>query len=310
MYCMSCGQPVANDAKACLRCGAAVPGREATPIYAGFWRRVAAYVLDSLVLLIPGLAIEFALGKQRAAAFVASIAMWWIYKAALESGARQATLGKRAMGIKVTDLHGERVSFLRASGRYLATLLSYVTLFIGFAAAGFTPRRQCFHDMAAGCLVVRASAEPDQVESGSGTMPMTAGVWIVAIVFALGIPGLGVLAAVAVPAYQDYVVRSKIAEAIGEGARLKPRAAEDFRAYDPAAGREEDREVPATSKYVARLLERRASSQVVIVLDASKFNTTSIASGSAIQLTQQRDGSWACSADGVPDRYLPASCRR
>src|SRR5215475_10348298 len=134
-------------------------------IYAGFWRRVAAYVLDSLVLLIPGFGIEFALGQRPVAGLVASVALWWIYKAAMESGSRQATLGKQAMGIKVTDLQGEPVSFLRASGRYFATILSYITLFLGFAAAGFTPRRQCFHDMAAGCLVVRATAEPEEIES-------------------------------------------------------------------------------------------------------------------------------------------------
>jgi uncharacterized RDD family membrane protein YckC len=78
----------------------------------------------------------------------------WLYFAYQESSPAQATIGKRALGIKVTDLEGNRISFGRATGRYFAKYLSAITLFIGFLLAAFTARKQALHDMIAGTLVV------------------------------------------------------------------------------------------------------------------------------------------------------------
>jgi uncharacterized RDD family membrane protein YckC len=58
------------------------------------------------------------------------------------------------MGIYVTGLDGQRISFLRATGRYLAKFLSALILFIGFIMAAFTARKQALHDMIAGTLVL------------------------------------------------------------------------------------------------------------------------------------------------------------
>jgi len=79
----------------------------------------------------------------------------WIYYASLESSAWQATLGKKILGLKVTDLAGNRISFGRASGRFFGKILSGMILGIGFLMAGFTERKQALHDILAGCLVLR-----------------------------------------------------------------------------------------------------------------------------------------------------------
>jgi uncharacterized RDD family membrane protein YckC len=79
----------------------------------------------------------------------------WIYYASLESSAWQATLGKKILGLKVTDLAGNRISFARASGRFFGKILSGMILGIGFLMAGFTERKQALHDILAGCLVLR-----------------------------------------------------------------------------------------------------------------------------------------------------------
>lgn len=79
----------------------------------------------------------------------------WIYEAAMESSSKQATLGKMALGLKVTDLEGRRISFARATGRHFAKLLSGMILLIGYIMAGFTERKQALHDMIAGTLVQR-----------------------------------------------------------------------------------------------------------------------------------------------------------
>jgi uncharacterized RDD family membrane protein YckC len=84
------------------------------------------------------------------------IAATWLYFAMMESSARQATIGKIALGLYVTDLQGRRLSFGRATGRFFAKIITgLVPLFIGYIMAGFTARKQALHDMIAGCLVLK-----------------------------------------------------------------------------------------------------------------------------------------------------------
>ena len=73
----------------------------------------------------------------------------------MESSSRQATLGKMALGLKVSDLKGNRISFARASGRHFAKIVSGMILLIGYIMAGFTNRKQALHDMIAETLVLR-----------------------------------------------------------------------------------------------------------------------------------------------------------
>ena len=78
----------------------------------------------------------------------------WLYFALMESSNKQATVGKMALSIKVTDINGNRLTFGRATGRYFGKILSGMILYIGFIMAGFTEKKQALHDMIAGCLVV------------------------------------------------------------------------------------------------------------------------------------------------------------
>ncbi|UII28371.1 RDD family protein [Fulvivirga maritima] len=84
-----------------------------------------------------------------------STVLVWLYFALMESGNNQATLGKMALGLKVTDMHGEKLSFANATGRYFAKIISYIILLIGFIMAAFTEKKQALHDMIAGTLVVK-----------------------------------------------------------------------------------------------------------------------------------------------------------
>jgi uncharacterized RDD family membrane protein YckC len=78
----------------------------------------------------------------------------WLYYALMESSSKQATLGKLALGIVVTDLNGNRISFGRATGRYFGKIVSGMIFAIGYIMAGFTEKKQALHDMIASCLVV------------------------------------------------------------------------------------------------------------------------------------------------------------
>jgi uncharacterized RDD family membrane protein YckC len=89
--------------------------------------------------------------------FVAvAVLLQWLYFAYLESGEKQATWGKQALGLYVTDGAAERISFGRASGRFFAKIISgLIPLGIGYIMAGFTEKKQALHDMIVGCLVLR-----------------------------------------------------------------------------------------------------------------------------------------------------------
>ena len=146
--------------------------------YAGFWKRFFAYIIDKLILsviaciiLIPFIAtvgvsaflhggdeeppIEFfvALISTYLPAILLIVVADWLYYALLESK-RGATLGKMALGIQVTDMNGNRITFPRATGRHFGKIISALILYVGFMIAGFTQQKQALHDIIAGTLVI------------------------------------------------------------------------------------------------------------------------------------------------------------
>jgi uncharacterized RDD family membrane protein YckC len=85
-----------------------------------------------------------------------SVVVQWLYHAYLESGEHQGTWGKQMLGVYVTDLMGNPITFGRASGRFFAKIVTgMIPLGIGYIMAGFTARKQALHDMIASCLVLR-----------------------------------------------------------------------------------------------------------------------------------------------------------
>jgi uncharacterized RDD family membrane protein YckC len=90
-------------------------------------------------------------------ALAVAVLSGWFYAALLESGRQRATIGKRAMGIMVTDLQGQRISFLKATGRHFAKSISALPCFVGFVIAAAHPKRQGVHDLLAGTLVLDAT---------------------------------------------------------------------------------------------------------------------------------------------------------
>ena len=74
----------------------------------------------------------------------------------LESSGWQATVGKRIMGLQVTDADGARLSFVHALMRMLAKIVSAIPFALGFLIAAFTARKQALHDLIVKTLVVRS----------------------------------------------------------------------------------------------------------------------------------------------------------
>jgi uncharacterized RDD family membrane protein YckC len=185
-FCPNCGQAFAVAAAPSLapttNASRAVPRVE----YAGFWLRFLALLIDNVVLglgfvlvLIPlifltglgtvlgefhanqdmnDVGIFMLVGLVLLLATV-SLMLTWLYHALLESSEWQATVGKKALGLVVTDMAGQRVSFGRSTGRHFGKVLTnLVPALIGYIMAGFTEKKQALHDMMAGCLVLRRNS--------------------------------------------------------------------------------------------------------------------------------------------------------
>jgi uncharacterized RDD family membrane protein YckC len=152
MYCRNCGTEHPDTAQFCPSCGVeTAAGGAVSTEYSGFWRRIAAYLVDALILAIPNIILS----RIGGAGSLAVIVVDWIYFAYQESSPAQATIGKRALGIKVTNTEGNPISFGRATGRYFAKILSVITLLIGVIMIAFTSKKQGLHDMIASTLVVK-----------------------------------------------------------------------------------------------------------------------------------------------------------
>ena len=122
--------------------------------YGGFLLRLVAAIIDGILLAIVQFIIGIVIDDTTTNTLI-NLVIGWLYYAGLESSANQATLGKRAMGLQVTDLDGNRIGFGKATGRYFAKIISALILLIGFIMVAFTEKKQGLHDMIAGTLVVK-----------------------------------------------------------------------------------------------------------------------------------------------------------
>ena len=128
--------------------------------YANFWKRVVATVIDTLVFIpmLGYISREPTIDPRNHTTMVILVvfmmALMWLYYAGMESSSSQATIGKKLMGIKVTDLEGNRIGFAQASKRYFCKILSKIIFYIGFIMAAFTQKKQGLHDILAKTLVL------------------------------------------------------------------------------------------------------------------------------------------------------------
>ena len=180
MQCIKCGAQNVNHASFCSACGNPFSFSEVASTqgvyksHAGFWKRVGAAIIDSMILslvsgvcmtvimvVLGGAMLASASGITELGAVSYGFTMVFVivifssvYFTLMESSAKQATLGKMALGIVVTDDTGKRISLARANARYWSKILSAMFLCIGYMMAGFTAKKQALHDLIASTLVV------------------------------------------------------------------------------------------------------------------------------------------------------------
>ena len=145
-------------------------------VYAGFWKRAAAAIVDGIAVWLIGsfggeamgtLLGDLAGGGKLAIALMVTLVTLLLqvcYFAFFHASFNAATPGKMLIGIKVVRSDGDHISFLRAVARYFATIPSGILLGIGYLMAGFTARKQALHDMICDTVVVDKWAFTPQPE--------------------------------------------------------------------------------------------------------------------------------------------------
>jgi uncharacterized RDD family membrane protein YckC len=130
--------------------------------YAGFWIRVAAFIIDYIVISVASWIVSafFIMDFVNSGSMSSLVALYGIitiayvlYFTVMESSERQGTLGKMAVGIKVGDMHGNKISFGNALGRFFSKIISGLILYIGFMMVGWDDRKQGLHDKIASTYV-------------------------------------------------------------------------------------------------------------------------------------------------------------
>ncbi len=153
IYCPMCGKqmmippPVAHIVAA----PSTVAAQSNSVHYAGFWIRVVANIVDTLVLLIPMIIVDLIIPV------VGGLILWIMYKGLFLGNWNGQTIGKKACGIRVVDLTLHPCSMGQAFGRTFAEFLSTIILLIGYLMVAFDGRKQSLHDKMAGTLHVYAT---------------------------------------------------------------------------------------------------------------------------------------------------------
>lgn len=143
--------------------------------YANIGKRSLAFFLDLIIWLVltsiiyglvtgflpalfPALFIDItttSTGASDQLFWLIFIIVGWPYHSINHSSPRQATLGKRAFGLIVSDLNENKISFSRASGRYFCFVLLTVLVLVDFLSVPFTENSQALHDLITRTVVIK-----------------------------------------------------------------------------------------------------------------------------------------------------------
>lgn len=148
-YCANCGHEISDLAATCPKCGQPTPAGAGTGELADFWSRLGAYLLDALILLIPGLIVSFAVP------FIGPLAVYFLYDWLMHAYWDGQTLGKRVVNIRVTRPDGRPIDSGVSAARAAMEIVSGFPLGLGYLWAAWDPENRTWHDMVADTRVYR-----------------------------------------------------------------------------------------------------------------------------------------------------------
>lgn len=299
-------------------------------VYGGFWLRVAAEFIDIgitwiltvaillvivLAHLLPAALTPAGVGKPLTpVSFGLLLLIPALYFALFESSAKQATPGKMALGLMVTDGNARRIGFLRALWRYLARWFSSLVFGIGFMMAGWTRQKRALHDYLAGTFVIRkVGLESWRQGDGAGSATATMPAWAVVLILFFGglFLAVPVLAAIAIPSYQGYVLRSQVMEATAVTQDARQAVAQYMLTRDV---------VPADNAQAGLGIPDQMHGHYVSSVEVSHGTVVASFGGQSAPMLQNKrlvfaplrtnqHIIWTCSASGIPQDIVSAACR-
>jgi uncharacterized RDD family membrane protein YckC len=308
--------------------------RPAHMIYAGFWYRFLAWLIDIIILgvvlgtlwaVIMVVSAAFALRgsdvSSSSLAFIfgayglviaTNIILSLLYFALSESSRGQATIGKLALGLKVTDANGKRLSFLRALARYVAHIVSNLTFGIGYVLNVFTARQQTLHDLIAGTLVVYKEVTPtDLIDNlavpARGAQKMSVlMVWAMSVMLLVTVVMVG-RSLVEMPAHQVAGISVRMYEVEMLGAEATAAVSgyrETHGRFPPTL---EAADFHQTSPQVRRLWIDSDSGAIHLELAFPPLKKKTLEF--APEFDEEGDLIWICRSDDIDPRHLPEHCR-
>lgn len=301
-----------------------VPG-----IYGGFWMRTAALLIDIVIIWVLVFAILMAVALMHMPAsaessqqFGQTLARMWLvvafllptlYFALFESSTRQATPGKLALGLRVTNESGGQISFLRALGRNLGRYLSGLIFYVGYMMAGWTARKQALHDVIATTFVVRKNSLESWQEGHAVGAPTSLPAWAIVLMVFVGcfFAMVPILAAISIPAYQSYLVKAQVAEAMLVSTDAR-RAVEQYElshgmppADNAAIGMGSPEQIHG--RYVASV--EVANGDVVAHFGEHAAQTLQNRSVTFTPVVNGQSIHWTCASENIAVSNLPLACR-
>jgi type IV pilus assembly protein PilA len=127
---------------------------------------------------------------------------------------------------------------------------------------------------------------------------------------------VGILAAVALPAYQDYTIRAKLSEALATSGEAKTSVSEYFisNGVFPVNAQQAGVRTDINTKVVQSVTYTGNASGGVItvdVVDTIGGDITATADTFLLSTTSTQGGTiqWRCKPGSLPPKYLPANCR-
>jgi len=322
-----------------------LPSHRVQPrLYAGFWRRVVALLIDAVVfsaihwtvvlcfgiwLMVPWTLLGGGHGPVMAelvdiALQPFGVVVVWLYFAVCESSRWQATIGKLALGLRVTDAYGRRIGFARATGRYFGKFVSVLSLGVGFLLAAWTGRKQALHDDMAGCCVVRKaglaewhdgqamSQESTEAPQHAGGLPgWGIALLVIAACVFLVLPVASFLAAFAIPAWQGRALRTEVAQGLELTERARALVAQYIGERGALPENNRVLGLPKPEAIHARYVTSvRVMGGKVVVTYGNEANA--VIRGGHVVISPMGNAArlhWRCSSADIDVRYLPRDCQ-
>ncbi|MFM2409137.1 MAG: hypothetical protein RL358_1879 [Pseudomonadota bacterium] len=318
MFCQKCAGNNLDDAQFCSACGQSLTLAVSKPtlVYAGFWQRFAALFIDgfivgaAMLLLLGVLGVVMAVsGGANVGAMMGLVALFYLvgfvisaaYFTLMEAGERGATYGKRALNIRVTDAEGNRISTGRALGRWFGHWITNCTFYIGYLIQPFTEKKQALHDMISSTVVV----ETDSKNRGAGVAIAI----VLGLVLFVGV--IGILAAVAIPAYQSYTSKAKMVEVYSAANQATHAVASFYVTHQQTpVSLIEAGYSGALPAAVEQVLYDPNTGEVQVLTSAS-FPSEIALKHLIYTPSVIADGSveWACHSDDIAEIYLNVACK-